>query len=519
MGEELWGFVPQELLPHLQWLADPNYTHVYYVDLTPKVTDVRIFTPDADHPNGWGTILMGGFRLGGSCGACAAGTGAPPMTVSGDFDNASGTPDTTRTFYSAYFVLDVTNPEKDPVLLWSFSSSELGLTTTVPSMLRVLPDNATNIITNTDAKWYMVFGSGPTGYDGITSQDGMLYAIDLKVGPPSLTTLTVEALSASVDGAFMGNTITIDRDFDYRVDVTYMGSTLDHGNSPWGGKLYRLTTECPGPPCGVSTWGIADGVNRTASELLHTFPSTNAIELGAVATTPAVTIDDANKVWVFAGTGRYYDGLDQSNTDLQYFVGVKDSVMNGTCADSTKTGCHPNDLINMSNATVCLLGTGTCGTSGNEQVQNVSGASTFPALIALVASKDGWYTTLPNTGERALSRPRVFSGIVFFPTFAPTEDLCTVAGESRLYALFYKTGSAYSTPVIGTTGSGTETVKRSTSMGQGLATEAVIHVGKGGQHAKFGIFSQNSLGQVTRVSGLGAGAVTSRFLSWYDERA
>ncbi len=68
IGDELWGFIPQELLPHLRWLADPSYTHVYYVDLKPKVTDVRIFPNDADHPGGWGTILIGGFRMGGSCG-------------------------------------------------------------------------------------------------------------------------------------------------------------------------------------------------------------------------------------------------------------------------------------------------------------------------------------------------------------------------------------------------------------------------------------------------------------------
>ena len=81
MGDELFGFIPQELLPHLKWLTDPNYSHVYYVDLTPKITDARIFDPsDPDHPNGWGTILMGGFRMGGSCGNCVAGTGAPPMT-------------------------------------------------------------------------------------------------------------------------------------------------------------------------------------------------------------------------------------------------------------------------------------------------------------------------------------------------------------------------------------------------------------------------------------------------------
>src|SRR5204863_2684291 len=120
LGAELWSFIPQDLLPQLRWLTATDYSHVYYVDLTPKVTDVRIFTPDADHPGGWGTILIGGFRFGGSCGACSAGTGGRPLSVTANFGSGSNT---TRTFYTAYFVLDITNPDADPKLLWSFSDS------------------------------------------------------------------------------------------------------------------------------------------------------------------------------------------------------------------------------------------------------------------------------------------------------------------------------------------------------------------------------------------------------------
>ena len=63
-GQELGGYIPYELLPQLQWLMQPDYAHVDYVDLPVKITDARIFTPDADHPNGWGTILIGGMRFG-----------------------------------------------------------------------------------------------------------------------------------------------------------------------------------------------------------------------------------------------------------------------------------------------------------------------------------------------------------------------------------------------------------------------------------------------------------------------
>jgi type IV pilus assembly protein PilY1 len=39
-----------------------TYSHLSYVDLKPKVVDVKIFTPDSTHPNGWGTLLICGMN-------------------------------------------------------------------------------------------------------------------------------------------------------------------------------------------------------------------------------------------------------------------------------------------------------------------------------------------------------------------------------------------------------------------------------------------------------------------------
>src|SRR5207244_3032725 len=107
-----------------------------------------------------------------------AGTGAPPMTVTADF----GSGVETRTFYSAYFVLDITNPEQDPKLLWVFTDPTLGLATTYPAVLRVNP-SADGKTSNTSAKWLMVVGSGPTGYNGSSVQAGKMFAINLATGP------------------------------------------------------------------------------------------------------------------------------------------------------------------------------------------------------------------------------------------------------------------------------------------------------------------------------------------------
>jgi type IV pilus assembly protein PilY1 len=532
LGDELWGFVPYELLPQLEFLTRADYQHTYYVDLPLKVADVRTFTPDADHPNGWGTILIGGFRMGGSCGACTAGSGAPPLTV-----NVSGT---NYTFYSSYFAMDITNPDA-PKLLWSFSSSDLGLTTSVPAVVRVNPA-ADPKASNTNAKWYMVAGSGPTGYDASVAQSGKIFVIDLASG--SLVT----SYSAGTWNSYIGDMTAFDRDLDYRHDVVYFGRVINDGALPWRGKIYRLTMGAGGATAKFGTvtsptqWGISSGSARVPTEMLDTFLS--GAEMGPVATAPSVTVDDAANVWVFSGSGRYYSKSDKTDISTQYFVGLKDSVLNAGCNQTVgELNCMENDLVDVSNAKVCVVGIGDCGlASGTTQVSGVSGVTTFTGLIGLVQSKDGWVTKLVEPanppsqpvpygiGERTVSSPTVFGGVVFFPTFTPVNDICVSSGTSRLWALFYKTGSAYQEPIIGTTASGAnQTMNRFGSLGEGLAFGIVVHMGSGRDGGSpFGLLinmSQGNFGDCASCgssaglpsSNIGANVAIdprSRFFSW-----
>src|SRR5881628_3444657 len=241
LGAELWSFIPQDLLPQLQWLTSTDYGHVYYVDLTPKVTDVRIFPADADHPGGWGTILIGGFRLGGSCTNCTSGKGTPRV-VHADFNNNETITD--RVFLSSYFVLDITNPEKEPRLLWVFRDQNLGLTTADPGIVRVNPSTDAKT-SGTNERWFVVFGTGPTHYDAFSTQTAQFFVVDLKLGPaysainktsgkagdftcstpspPCIAANTsggsgaVRAFSTGQAGAFMADAVTLDVDLDFRV--------------------------------------------------------------------------------------------------------------------------------------------------------------------------------------------------------------------------------------------------------------------------------------------------------------
>lgn len=565
LGDELWGFVPYQLLPQLLWLTRADYTHVYYVDLKPKVTDVRIFcdtsagsTPPsscidgqsgASHPNGWGTILIGGMRMGGSCRGvtsptvptCVSGTGAPPMAVTADFDNNAGTPDTTRYFYSAYFVLDVTDPEKPPKLLWSFTDETLGLTTSYPAVLRV-KDDTTSIKTDTSgAKWFAVFGSGPTGYDGSVVQGAKLYAIDL-INGPGANNSGVTKFSVGSWNSWMGDIALFDKDSDYRVDAAYAGRVIHDGALPWRGKMYRLTTGDPtatptplgfGKATNPAKWGVG----QRPTEILDTFAA-GTRETGPVASAPGLVLDDSGKVWLFFGTGRYYGATDKTSTEQQYFFGIKDSVLSGACTQSSTSSCWDDDLVDVTNAKVCVVGTGDCGQSGGtDQVTGISGVTTFSgtgttSMIGLVQSKDGWYIRLtdpatpPTPLERVLYSPTVFGGVVFFPTFVPVNDICSPSGKSNLYALFYQTGTAPQEPVMGTeasTGTNLNVTKKISNWDEGVSSPLSLQVGSAN--------SSNSAGgnpdhqRICRNTSTGAAGCIgvdtndkpwSRYISWIN---
>lgn len=585
LGGELWAFIPQELLPHLRWLADPAYAHVAYVDLKPKITDARIYASDpakscdaCSNPGGWATLLIGGFRFGGSCGTCPT-TGSAngrPMTINADFDNTGPLGAQNRSFYSAYFLLDITDPEQPPVLLWTFSDISLGFATSYPSIARVLPSSypdktdVTNVGSPNNAKWYVVFGSGATSYGGTSNQRAQLFVVDLINGPfgdvvsspvRKFDADDLDATPGPLTNGFVGDLVTVDRNLDYRVDVVYGGESLEP--SPYKGTVFRLTTKCftggGACPADPTQWGIASTAAnpRMATRVVYKFPCGSVTkpcvgpppasvkDLGPVTSSPAVAVDDANNLWLFLGTGRYYSAgagvVDSTSTAQQYLIGVKDQLLSNTCTvtgnpaekEVDSDNCSSVDLVDVSSAEICVLGVGTCGGATN-QVVGVSGLAatgSFSDMVNLVKSKEGWFYNLPVPGggapsERMVATPSVFGGVAFFPTFLPSTDPCVAAGTSNLYGLYYVTGTAYSSPVIGTATSGSNQIsKASISLGEGLSTAIAIHIGAQGNGTTGGgslsgtkACSQSSTGALNCFNVKPALGAASRYVSWNHRR-
>ena len=147
-------------MPHLKFLPDPEYTHVYYVDFKPKVFDARIGDPlqRAGTPPGEPFLSVGSTW------------GVSTSGLEGEFNDGNGV--STRHFYPAYVCMDITDP-LNPRVLWERTYTELGMTRATPSVIRIangLNDTAYGFPMG---NWYAVFGSGPTDYDGESSHMGM----------------------------------------------------------------------------------------------------------------------------------------------------------------------------------------------------------------------------------------------------------------------------------------------------------------------------------------------------------
>jgi type IV pilus assembly protein PilY1 len=485
LGAEVWAYVPYNLWPHLKCLADPDYGHKYYVDQVPRIFDVQIFTEEAVcesnlfdsqcvHPGGWGTILVGGMRFGGG-----------KIEIDG------------RHFTSAYFILDVTNPEKPPRLLaemtFTGSEAEMGFTTAVPTMVRMKPENG-------DSEWYLVLGSGPTTLKGESDQVGRAAVISLREliaasnpapfripsTPPTQETRPIGsfALEGHAD-SFVSDLITVDFDLNYLADAVYFGTVSGGFESNWGGSLYRLVTE-----------KLNNAGQQVASEP-HEWLLEPLIHVDQPVTAAPAVAWDGDNYWIYFGTGRLYNRLDFSDIAPQSYYGIKeprDAYDKFTWGPVTLESLVQVDQIQVVGVDhpaypglTCLDGTSSCLPSGVES---------FEDLRNYIAGRPGWYREFHDSGERNLGQATVLGGLVNYTSYVPSDDLCKPDGFSYLYALYYQTGTAWHRSVFSKTTTYGLPVDYRVGIGPGLVVTPTLHASSADGTK---VFLQTSTGAIVDI--------------------
>lgn len=191
-GEELWAFIPYNLLPKLKnmWAVDQATGERYfnrdvYVDGTPTVADVYI--------NGeWKTVLI-----------CGQGPGKG-STIGGGLNY--------------YFALDITDIE-NPQPLWEFTHERLGETWSVPAIGKV--------VKNGQDTWVAFVGSGYDN-DPDLKVGNRFYAIDIETGEQfwlfnagEVNTKQVHGFDWNIPNAIPGSPSIIDIDSDGYADRVY----------------------------------------------------------------------------------------------------------------------------------------------------------------------------------------------------------------------------------------------------------------------------------------------------------
>lgn len=543
IGSELWAYIPQSLLPHLKWLADPDYNHVHYADLTAKVFDAKIL-PDNTHyddddtdPN-WGTFILLGLNYGGK-----------HIWSTGDFDG-DGT-DETRHFYPTYTLIDVTEP-RSPQLVWERTYSEpvnptesanndtdLGLTMQQPSITKVNDD------------WFAVFGSGPSDFDAESFRNGHVYVVNLATGEPYRNGTNDWLFETANPRAMMGGSASYDKNLNYSVDSIFIGESFDSNSGAdldWEGAMYkvRVPWNCDVASCayyGDTVNGSYDS-NPASWALSKIFTSPRPI-----VAAPSLSVDKKGNSWLYFGTGRYFTEDDKNSIETNYFIGLKDPFFNRELygpdpgnetyylnAVSAKTVLE-SDLFNANAYSLTSSGTVYNMPAGTLSDEN------FNSLVQMANEMDGWKRTLNNAaGERMLNKPVVIGGLALNTSFAPSINICSSGGSSYLYGIYYLTGTAFKSAVFNlagddgvdgtaddvesgssdpdTLGSGDSAESRnveSIALGSGLSSAPTLHVGKQ-EDGDVTVLYQKSTGEVGQINVDPAINPRSSLKSWLEER-
>ena len=313
-GDEVLSYIPGLVYSTqsdrgLHYLTDPNYTHRFYVDQEPVVSDVYI-------NSAWRSILVGGLRFGGR----------------------------------GLFALDVTDPttfnttNNNPanIALWEFTNPDLGHVEGTPMV-------ALTKWGNNDYRWSVIV---PNGYNSSNGKTG-LFVIDIAGGLDGWSSSDYKFIPLETSG---GSGLSAIRAVDFEdengnpspdgiVDRVYAGDLNGH---LWVIDLTGSSNQ----------WGSAYKQGNTPVPLLTATTSSGAAQPITAAPIVAKNIYDSTgaspNLLVYVGTGRYLSDSDPASTQTQSFYGVWDhgqsslsrsDLVPRTVTDTTVNGSGQEEMF------------------------------------------------------------------------------------------------------------------------------------------------------------------------------
>jgi len=269
-GAELFAYIPSFVLDELPKLADPDYSHQYFLDGSIIVTDAWLDDADKDGPTGgWRTLAVGT--------AGAAGRGL--------------------------YVLDITDPE-NPELVWEIDGDASGFLGEGMNEVSVIP-TWIPAQGNTEAKvkWVVAMGNGYNSAD----QTARLLLFDLQDG--SLDETVPVGLAG---GNGLSGITAINAEGSKPLADTIYGGDLN-------GDLWKFDQSTKD-----GAWKVAIVSGKQASPLFDgpaSRPITARPDLAKV-----ILEEDTDPVtMVYFGTGKYLESADIGNAALQGLYGIIDS--------------------------------------------------------------------------------------------------------------------------------------------------------------------------------------------------
>jgi type IV pilus assembly protein PilY1 len=422
-GEELFAYVPNLVFENLNELADPDYSHKFFVDLTPAAADVTL--------SGVSTILVGGLGKGGK--------GYYALDIS-DVSNES--------------LPFSTESELAAKVMWEYPNSgtpttevdDLGFSYSRPIIVR--SNDSTN------AEWVVIFGNG------YNSQNGNAVLVILNASDGALIK-SIDTGVSSCNG--LSTPVAIDYNFDEKVDYVYAGDLK--------GNLWKFDLT----DSDYNNWDSAYLESGPTPQPLFTAKGPGGT-VQPITTKPDVMSHcEKDGYMVIFGTGKYLGESDFSDTSTQTIYGIWDygddsdddeyigsfdrgstpelsnqpdwatgesltllqqNIVPSTEADtnfwtvgSQRLRILTNNIDDIENpweTTSLDESEVTCGDGAGVIDCDPDSVGSYPDPVKYL----GWYFDLPISGERVVSDLMIRDGKVVVISYIPEQSPCGSGGES-----------------------------------------------------------------------------------------